>query len=274
MCRILRSIRRGSSISRLLQIRVTMAHSIQRFISRACFSALAAGFEAIVPFRYLRFANLAQGRLKAGGRGVDFLVFESPLLDMAGLNYLFWPFDPEPPPRFELVRRWGSLRVYRNSRALPRAYMVQRILMAADSDEAAQLLQSPDFDPAAEVILEGIKVRPEPPGRIPATVEWLDRTPGHLKLRVSAQKRGILVLSETNYPGWEATVDGTPTEILHANLAFRALPVYEGSHLVEFHFRPESVRKGGLGTALLFLVGGLYFLLGKVQRRRSSVPSL
>ncbi|TKS58032.1 MAG: hypothetical protein EWM72_03290 [Nitrospira sp.] len=80
---------------------------------------------------------------------------------------------------------------------------------------------------------------------------------------------GWLVLSDAFYPGWEATVDGTPVPIYRADYAFRAIPLSEGTHLVRFVYHPLSYRLGrwiSLGTLLLI---GPLLSQSRWSRRRS-----
>ena len=67
-----------------------------------------------------------------------------------------------------------------------------------------------------------------------------------------------LVLAHTRYPGWEATLDGSPAPILDANTAFMALDVPAGRHSVEFTYRPRSFHFGlllaGFGAILGILL--------------------
>ena len=74
-----------------------------------------------------------------------------------------------------------------------------------------------------------------------------------MALAVDTDSDGILVLSEIDYPGWQARVDGQETPILRANTVLRALPIQAGSHSVEMVFRPVSVY-AGLVLSLLTLV--------------------
>ncbi|HEU0007180.1 MAG TPA: YfhO family protein, partial [Terriglobia bacterium] len=55
---------------------------------------------------------------------------------------------------------------------------------------------------------------------------------------------GYVLLNEIDYPGWKATVDGEPTEILRADGIFRALWVPAGSHRIEFRFWPRYLVPG------------------------------
>jgi hypothetical protein len=46
------------------------------------------------------------------------------------------------------------------------------------------------------------------------------------------------VLNDVWTPWWFAAVDGIETEILRANVIFRAVPVPPGKHAVRFTFEP------------------------------------
>jgi len=83
---------------------------------------------------------------------------------------------------------------------------------------------------------------------------------------------GYLVLTDTFYPGWQATVDGEPAEILPADHAFRAVSLEAGEHTIRFEYRPLSFRVGAwvsLGAGLLLaaaLIGGRRRPVGRENR--------
>ena len=71
---------------------------------------------------------------------------------------------------------------------------------------------------------------------------------------------GLLVLSDTHYPGWRAWVDGREAPVAEANHVFRAVPVSAADREVVFRFEPASFRIGAwvsLVSALL-IVGVLW----------------
>ena len=88
-------------------------------------------------------------------------------------------------------------------------------------------------------------------------------------LAVEARTESVLVLNDLYYPGWEATLDGNPTQIYRANYLFRAVIVPQGTHAIEFLYRPRSFRLGLSITlgATSVLVFGLILLT--VPRFRS-----
>ncbi|MBZ5631806.1 MAG: YfhO family protein [Acidobacteriia bacterium] len=69
--------------------------------------------------------------------------------------------------------------------------------------------------------------------------------------------RGLLIVSETFYPGWKATVDGKPQPIYEVFGALRGVVLESGSHRVEMRYRPPVV---AIGAALSFpaIVLGLF----------------
>ena len=48
----------------------------------------------------------------------------------------------------------------------------------------------------------------------------------------------MLVLNDVWHPWWRATIDGVETEILRANVIFRAVRCRRASHTVRFTFEP------------------------------------
>jgi len=91
-------------------------------------------------------------------------------------------------------------------------------------------------------------------------------------LAVETSHRGVLVLSEIYYPGWNATIDGSETEIYRVDYNLRGIIVPAGSHAVAFHFAPESFARGSL---LTFAALGLSFVGMSVslwRRKSHSAP--
>jgi uncharacterized membrane protein YfhO len=91
----------------------------------------------------------------------------------------------------------------------------------------------------------------------------------------SLKRRGILVLNDSDYPGWTVDVDGRPGEMVSANYLFRGVPLEPGKHIVRFAYKPRSVRLGAaISVASLFsfsLFG--VFRMRKRRQPADSIPS-
>ncbi len=79
-----------------------------------------------------------------------------------------------------------------------------------------------------------------------------------MTLAVDASAPGYVVLSEVWYPGWRATVNGEPAEVVQADGALRAVAIPAGVSTVSLRFVPDFWRWGlialGVGLLLLLLI--------------------
>ena len=61
-----------------------------------------------------------------------------------------------------------------------------------------------------------------------------------LRIDVSKDGEGFVVISELAWRGWRAYVDGKRVTILRANHAFLAVFVSNGRHTIDLRYLPES----------------------------------
>jgi hypothetical protein len=163
----------------------------------------------------------------------------------------------------------GPNRIYRNHRALPRAWLVHRVVEVGPGDLglARSLLAAGAIQPAVEAVVEG-KVgtrlgahRPDDEVRV--TSYAAER----VELEVTCAEPALLVMSDMVYPGWRATVDGVERPILPTNLIMRGVAVAAGKHRVVFDYRPAGL-KLGLWLAALTLAGIVVALAVSATVRR------
>ena len=117
------------------------------------------------------------------------------------------------------------IRTFRVPGALPRARIVGKA-RALEGREALASLFDPAFDASAEVILSGAEARARLPGLCgaPRAASGLPSSvPIACAWRRELDHPGLVVLADAWDPGWRAWVDGRPTEVLQANVAFRAV---------------------------------------------------
>jgi hypothetical protein len=161
----------------------------------------------------------------------------------------------------------GEIQIFERAAALPRAWWVPRERDVASGVAALAALRSAGFDPRREVVLErGAGARSPPAGpeaeagaaepAAQARVAIEAYAPEQVDVSVLAPQAGWLVLSDLDYPGWRATVNGSAAPIERANHLFRAVRVAAGASAVRFEYRPASLRRGALvsGATALLLV--------------------
>jgi hypothetical protein len=195
------------------------------------------------------------------GRYVDLLetVVEAPgLLRAMGVTHVAtdrsWPGG-------EPVISSVPATLYRLSNPLSRVWIVPQRRSVAPQD-TLEALKDPAFDPATEVLLEAEPSehpRSQPTARASRILSLRD-TPNAVTIRANLEAPGYLVLADTWYPGWKATVDGEQAELLRANHAFRAVKLDGGTHTVEMVYRPRAAVFGvwmSLGTLAAMTAGYL-----------------
>jgi len=216
------------------------------------------GFDHTLGYNPLRLADVSDA---TGARdyiaGPDqrtfsplFSSYDSLMADLLGLRYIvssvhIGKVDPNLKPgdlRFLAHTRDGY--VYENPRALPRVLFVVN-WMAADFDTLIEQGQWPDFDPRHTVLLEAEPgVEPPPlhnPGECPRPMARLTRYENTvIEIDADSICGGYVVLNDVWHPWWTVTVDGQESEILKANVIFRAVAVTPGRHQLRFEFKPVS----------------------------------
>jgi hypothetical protein len=164
------------------------------------------------------------------------------------------------------------IRVFRVPGSLPRVRLVGRARAVPVSEQGAVVL-GPEFDPAREVAVD---VAPEEAAAADSAEEQtgsatiVEERPDRIRIATSAPRGAWLVQADTWDPGWRVTLDGQPETLLRANLAFRALPVPAGSHVVEEIYRPASVLCSAVVSALAWSFS-LFVGLGAVRARSRRV---
>jgi hypothetical protein len=154
-----------------------------------------------------------------------------------------------PPPPWIRVEWWT------NEDALPRAYLASRYALVS-LNQALDHVAKGDIDFRRTVLLErhpGILPAGAAGVHVPATIAAY--APERVEIHVDAPTQGLLVLSDTDYPGWRAWLDGEATEILRANGLYRAIVVPPGRHRAVFQYEPRSFTLGSrISLASLALV--------------------
>jgi uncharacterized membrane protein YfhO len=92
-------------------------------------------------------------------------------------------------------------------------------------------------------------------------VRVLSQSPNRVRISADMHCTGMVILGDSFYPGWEATIDGKPARIWEAYGVVRGVVTPAGAHQIEMRFRPGSVFAGGACFVLgLLLTAGLLAL--------------
>lgn len=172
----------------------------------------AGGYVAIIPQNYRTYWQSKKVN------SLDYQTIDDTRIDDFGISYLTTraEFDYlESNDSFELLTENHGVRLYRNLQVKKRVSLI-----AAD----------------------GLEVQ--------LSSEVNDVSTGHLRIEIDDSPGGILIVRDFNYPGWQATVNGTKAAIAGYKHIFRSLEVPAGPLTIEMKYQPKSFALGIIVSAI------------------------
>jgi hypothetical protein len=154
---------------------------------------------------------------------------------------------------------------------LPRARLVTHALAKQDVNRAIA-----EIDVAQTALVSRPVSLPAPPSDAsgsPGRARITKDEPGNLRVRTRATTRQLLVLSESYHEGWQASVDGSPCEIVRVYGDFMGCVVEAGAHEVHFRFDPPSLRRAHRASGLALSLALLWFGVETFRARPRSRAS-
>ncbi len=151
--------------------------------------------------------------------------------------------------------------VYRNTKVLPRAFVVNRALDVNVAPPAEALASIADAALLEETPPAGLTGN----GTARITAYRLNS----VDVEVDSDGPALLVLTDNAFPGWTAAVNGDAARILRTHWTFRAVPIPAGHSTVRFRYRPLSFL---FGLALAGL-GALVAVGLSVRARRENLKN-
>ncbi len=182
------------------------------------------------------------------------------ILNMLNVKYLLTERQLQHPD-FQLVFT-GSINIYRNNRALPKAWMVSHAKCVSNQNESLSAVLSSDFNPEkmAVVVADGISIPDIENTGVAAVDEYSEN---QIVINVTTSDSSLLVLSEIFYsPGWNVSIDGEKSTIYQTNHVLRSVIVPGGGHEVRFWYdKTRWLAFKGLSRVTLFIVVALLVFL-------------
>jgi hypothetical protein len=218
----------------------------------------------------------------AGNKGnVRGLVFQS-VQDLLNAKYVV-SRQQLPPQRFKEAANYGSIRIYENMTAFPRACAIYNYSVIPDEDRIVSILYDTTFDYRSRLLLEsppsGIAVNADDTTKYPLTPGIIyDITNSSFKVDIDMARDGFLFLSENYYPAWNAYENGRLLTTLKADVAFRAIPLKQGKHSIVCKFENKTFNAtftlSKITLILLILaITGLLIKEKFIDKRKSQIDT-
>lgn len=192
-----------------------------------------------------RYQDLIDRHLSAFTRGGEVSQADFNVLNMLNAKYF--------------ITADNSLMV--NPDALGNAWFVDTVEIVDGADAEMDALDR--IDPAVTAVADrrfsSVIEKAAAPAAPGDTIFETSYTPSSLIYSATTANGGLAVFSEVYFPwGWEATIDGKPTEIARVNYLLRAIAVPAGHHKIEMRFDPTSVSTTvGIARASVIIIYAL-----------------
>ena len=149
----------------------------------------------------------------------------------------------------EVYTAASGLKLYMNPGAWPRAWAVHEIVPIRDLGQGRALINDHLGDLRSKAFsLE--KIPALSPCFAPDDVRISRYAAESVAIQANLGCGGMVVLSDTWFPGWEAKVDGRPERIYEVDNCMRGVIVAQGKHELTMAYRPRSVYLGAILAAL------------------------
>ena len=183
---------------------------------------------------------------------------------MLGVRY-YLGAKPLRPDQVEVFTAATGHKVYWNPDTLPRTWVVHQARQAREAD-VPLLLNDASIDLRNVAIVTREIPQLESCSGDNASITGHD--PDRVVIDAELACRGIVVLSDTWFPGWRATIDGREAAIYAVDGMARGVTAERGRHSIVMEYRPWTVRIGGIMSLL-----GTLFTAAIVFRSRRTVNS-
>jgi hypothetical protein len=197
-------------------------------------------FDPLVPGRYLDYLALIEGEPHVG------------LLKGAGIGWTI-----------------GGDRD-RQRQFAPRAWLVGDACWHPDHADLVRALADPAWNPYEQVHILGDRGCIVNEASTVGMLALMSDSSLESAWLVSADRDAWLVLADTWYPGWTASVNGVDAPIYPANIAFRAVQVPPGESRVVLRYAPGWIVPGALVSVVGLIGLLLLFRLNDLPVREES----
>ena len=236
------------------QIRINTGGLIPRRVS--LFTALTSGVEIDEKEKTASISSITKNSFSLGN-----------------VKYIISPYTISD-PSFTLVNKivpsddlpLSPFLIYENKDVLPRIYIAFKGKKVDTLESFYRQLNSTEFIDNKEVLLE--EENSLTSGQTTKDEEGSARITGgsatDMSITTSSSKDGLLVVTDTYYPGWKAYVDGKETPIIMVNLTQRGIMLPKGNHLVRLSFYSQTFETGKIITVSTLIITSVAMFLSRV----------
>lgn len=216
------------------------------------------GYESIIPNRIRFIEQLSKSQLKPKNNEFEIGPVSEKVLDFSNVRYVTLPSElkSENWKKIDSITNNGKrIYLYENNDYLHNAYTVNNYKIATSREAFSQILSDENYVPKETVILEkDINIEQSSTNPVASKVELFKKNNTKVEIHADSPKQSILILSDSYYDGWTATVNGHRAEIFPANINSRAVVIPAGKSITVFNYSPTIVLRSALVSLISLII--------------------
>ncbi|MFH1017442.1 MAG: YfhO family protein [Pseudomonadota bacterium] len=228
----------------------------------------AGGIEALLPAPYNDFLNAAGQNPPETNQAVLNARGFPPVMSLASVRWIIADRFHPSFSRLVPTANSGPYRIFENPEAFPRAFFIRHVIGSSDRDETLRLMLTSygKFHDLALVQNPWEETEFQKPAENPYQTRAL---PDEIAFSLPGSPGPtFLVLTDSYADGWEARVDGRPTQIYRTNWWMRGILLPPGSRSLLLRYQPPGLGVGRMITWTAVAISTLLLLIGFATRPR------
>jgi len=178
--------------------------------------------------------------------------FRPRTLQLAGIGYHVGPTARADGSK-QLFEGEGGIKVWEYpDPVFPRTWLSSATLSYRNPEELGTLLQTDTLNLSQTTLTQaavpGLEACPA------GTAVILKHDPEQVQISAQANCKSLLILADSDDPGWSVTIDGQTAEKVTVFHALRGVVVPKGSHRVEWNYSPQGFGSGLAAAALGLII--------------------
>jgi hypothetical protein len=139
-------------------------------------------------------------------------------------------------PKLKLVFDDGTVKAYENEMAMPRAFFVNTTYLANSKQDAITAMFDLNYPLDKRATVENVSNKNLFKSNWDlGQAQITDYQNDKVTIDINNPGEGFLVLTDSFYPTWHATIDGKPTTIYLTDYNFRGIITPKGKHMIQFY---------------------------------------
>ncbi len=182
------------------------------------------------------------------------------VLNLLGTKYLVVPAGMNIPEGYfgansvKSIGAFGQVQLLRNENAYPRVYLVNQYRVFHDRKDIYPLVVTGGENLRQVAYLEEEPEIPVVQNEIGSDSAWvISHAADSVVIGVACSANRLLVLTDTYYDAWQASVDGKPVRVQRSYGALRAIVAPSGARQVTFRYNSSRYSTGRIITWLTSL---------------------